>query len=83
MGPGAVTLADELLGLLPAMVDARATHLDWAEWLETHPERLTHEPGLGDVAHHREQVRVYDDRMRIVKAAAKALKEKGDRHEGE
>lgn len=73
MGSTALTLVDELRALLPAMVDARATHLDWAQWLEKHPERLAHEPGLGDVTHHREQVRVYDDRMRIINAAIAAL----------
>lgn len=68
-----MTLVDELRALLPEMVDARAVHLDWAQWLEKHPERLAHEPGLGDPPHHWRQVRVYDDRTRIINAAIAAL----------
>lgn len=64
-----MALVGELRGLIPALEYGRATHLDWGQWLEKHPEQLAHEPGLGDMSHHREQVQVYDDRIRLINAA--------------
>lgn len=47
----------------------QATHTDWADWFEKHPDDPRCTPDLGDAAFHRQVEARYDEMIAVVRAA--------------